>query len=117
MSTTFRLFAFFAAVLLGLPALAQQPPQRTPTLEERVTALESDVATLDTRLGLARSRAGDDAGQTETALAGRIQALERLVDRLSVDLQSVQRTADAAQRSADAAQRTAEQAARDARLR
>ena len=69
---------------------------------------------LDTRLGLERSRIGDDSGQTELALSGRIQALERMVDRLSVDLQRVQRTADDAVRLADAAQRTAEQAARAA---
>ena len=115
MSNSVRYFAFFAAALLASAALAQPP--RTPTLEERVTALESGVAALDTRLALARSRAGDDAGQTEVALAGRIQALERMVDRLSVDLQRIQRTADDAVRAADAAQRTAEQAARDARLR
>ena len=117
MSTSARYFTLFATALFASPALAQQPPPRAGTLEERVAALESGVAALDTRLGLARSRVGDDAGQTELALAGRIQALERMVDRLSVDLQRVQRTADDAVRAADAAQRTAEQAARDARLR
>ncbi|HXS80303.1 MAG TPA: alanine-zipper protein [Gammaproteobacteria bacterium] len=115
MSTFVRCFAFFAAALPASLALAQEPIRpRTPTLEERVTALESSIATLDTRFGLARSRPGDDAGQTELALSGRIQALERTVDRLSVDLQRVQRTADDALRAAGAAQRTAEQAARDA---
>jgi hypothetical protein len=82
-----------------------------------VAALERSLASLDTRLGLERSRVGDDAGQTELALSGRIQALERTLDRLAVDLQRVQRTADDALRTADTAQRTAEQAARDARLR
>jgi hypothetical protein len=116
MDTLRRYLVFVAAALSASLALAQEPIRpRAPTLEERVTALESSVATLDTRLGLARSRIGDDAGQTELALSGRIQALERLVDRLSVDLQRVQRTADDALRAADAAQRTAEQAARDAR--
>jgi hypothetical protein len=108
----------FTAVFPGSLALAQEPVRpRAPTLEERVAALESSVNSLDTRFGLERSRAGDDAGQTELALAGRIQALERMVDRLSADLQRVERTADDARRAADAAQRTAEQAARDARLR
>ena len=115
MATLIRYFAFFAAALPASLALAQEPVRpRAPTLEERVAALESSVATLDTRLGLIRSRAGDDAGQTELALSGRIQALERTVDRLTVDLQRVQRTADDALRAAGAAQRTAEQAARDA---
>ena len=90
MGTLIRCFAFFAAALPASLALAQEPARpRAPTLEERVAALESSVATLDTRLGLTRSRAGDDAGQTELALSGRIQALERTVDRLSVDLQHV----------------------------
>ena len=118
MATLIRCFAFFAAALPASLALAQEPIRpRAPTLEERVAALESSVATLDTRLGLTRSRAGDDAGQSELALSGRIQALERTVDRLSVDLQRVQRTADDAVRAAGAAQRTAEQAARDAARR
>ena len=118
MSSLIRCFAFLAATLPTSLALAQEPiPRRAPTLEERVAALERSLASLDTRLGLERSRAGDDAGQTELALSGRIQALERTVDRLAADVQRVQRTADDALRAAGAAQRTAEQAARDARLR
>ena len=114
MSISVRRFTLFAAALLASTALGQQPPTGRPTLEERVRALESGVAALDTRLGLSSARAGDDAGQTEIALSGRIQALERMVDRLSVDVQRAQRTADEAVRAASAAQRTAEQAARDA---
>ena len=116
MTISGRHFGFFAAGLLVLPSLAQQPPgPRTPTLEERVRALEATVATLDTRLSLERSRIGDDAGQTELALSGRIQALERNLERLTTDVQRVQRVAEDAVRAASAAQRTAEQAARDAR--
>lgn len=115
MGTFVRCFAFLAAAWLVSLALAQQSPaQRTSTLEERVAALESGLASLDTRFGLERARVGDDTGQTELALSGRIQALERMVDRLSADLQRVQRTADDAARAAGAAQRLAEQAARDA---
>jgi capsule polysaccharide export protein KpsE/RkpR len=116
MGTLIRSLAFLAAASLVALAPAQQPPdrQRTPTLEERVTALESSLATLDTRLALERSHIGDDAGQTELALSARVQSLERLVERLTIDMQRVQRVADDAARAANAAQRTAEQAARDA---
>jgi hypothetical protein len=118
MSSLVRCFAFFAATLSSSLVLAQEPVRpRAPTLEERVAALEASLASLDTRSALDRTRIGDDAGQTEIALSGRIQALERMVDRLAADLQRVQRTADDAARTAATAQRTAEQAARDARLR
>ena len=118
MDNLIRCFAFFAATLPTSLVLAQEPIRpRAPTLEERVAALESGLASVDTRLGLARSPVGDDAGQTELALSGRIQALERMVERLAVDLQRVQLTSEDAMRAAGTAQRTAEQAARDARLR
>ena len=112
MSLSTRCFAVFVAALLGSWALAQQP--RAPTLEERVTALEASVATLDTRLERERTRVGDNPGQTDLALAGRVQALERNLERLTTDVQRVQRLAEDAARAANAAQRTAEQAARDA---
>jgi hypothetical protein len=116
MGTFVRCLAICAAASLALPTLAQQPldRQRAPTLEERVTALEASLATLDTRLQLERSRVGDDPGQTELALTGRVQNLERLVERLTIDVQRAQRTAEDAARAAGAAQRTAEQASRDA---
>ena len=114
MNTLARRFAF-AFALLALPALAQQPPgPRAPTLEERVTALEATLASLDTLLGLERTRVGDNPGQTDLAMAGRVQALERNLERLTTDVQRVQRIAEDAARAASAAQRTAEQAARDA---
>lgn len=112
MSLSTRYFAVFVAALLSSWALAQQP--RAPTLEERVTALEASVATLDTRLERERTRVGDNPGQTDLALAGRVQALERNLERLTTDVQRVQRLAEDAARAANAAQRTAEQAARDA---
>jgi hypothetical protein len=112
MGISTRCFALCAAILLTAWAFAQQP--RTPTLEERVTALESSIATLDTRLERERTRVGDNPGQTDIGLSGRVQTLERNLDRLMTDLQRVERTAEDAARTANAAQRTAEQAARDA---
>ena len=112
MGPSTRCLAFLAAALLASLALAQQP--RAPTLEERVTALEASIATLDTRLELERTRVGDNPGQTDLALSQRVQALERNLDRLMTDMQRVERMAEDAARAASAAQRTAEQAARDA---
>jgi hypothetical protein len=112
MGISTRCLALFAAALLTSWALAQQP--RAPTLEERVRALETSVATLDTRLELGRTRVGDNPGQTDLALSGRVQTLERNLERLTIDMQRVERMAEDAARAANAAQRTAEQAARDA---
>jgi hypothetical protein len=111
MSISTRCLALCGAILVASWALAQP---RTPTLEERVTALESSIATLDTRLERERTRIGDNPGQTDLALSGRVQALERNLERLTVDMQRVERMAEDATRAANAAQRTAEQAARDA---
>jgi len=116
MSTLFRHFAVVIAALAASVALAQPPPQRG-TLEERVAALEAGLASLDTRFGLERTRPGEDAGQTEVALAGRVQALERSIERLAIDVQRAQRAADDAARAAGAAQRDAERAMREATLR
>ena len=112
MGLSTRCFALVAAALLGSLALAQQA--RAPTLEERVIALEASLATLDTRLSAERTRIGDDPGQTELALSGRVLTLERNLERLTTDVQRVQRVAEDAARAASAAQRTADQAARDA---
>src|SRR5262245_14178481 len=112
MSLSTRCFVLVAAALLGSLALAQQA--RAPTLEERVAALEAGVATLDTRLERERTRVGDNPGQTDLALSGRVQNLERNLERLTTDMQRVDRMAEDASRTANAAQRTAEQAARDA---
>jgi hypothetical protein len=104
-----------AAIVLAAWGLAQEPPRAArPTVEERVAALEAGFATLDTRLARANTRVGDDAGQTEIALSGRIAALERAVERLTTDVQRVERLADSANRTASQAQREAEQAAREA---
>jgi hypothetical protein len=105
-------FAVGAGVAL---AYAQPPPQ--PSIDERVAALEREVARIGTRTQLHESTASTDPS---IALSGRLDQLERTVGRLSSDLQRIERQADNALRNAAAAQRTAEDAqrlARDAALR
>jgi O-acetylhomoserine/O-acetylserine sulfhydrylase-like pyridoxal-dependent enzyme len=109
------------AALLGIwPTTAQQPP-RAPTLEERIARLESGLATVETRFGLESSRPADlGIGQTGAALAGRVDALERSLERLASDVQRIERLADTAARDASQAQRDAsmaQQLAREASLR
>ena len=117
MRTSTYFLAAGAAIGLAASALAQERPADGPTIEQRVAALEAGLATVDTRLALVDARRGDDAGQSELALSGRITALERAVERLAADLQRVERLADSASRTANEAQRDAQQAARDAALR
>lgn len=117
-ATVFALVIGTLALATAWSAPAQQPPARTPTIEQRLGALESAVATLDTRL--AREVARPGAGPNATTLEGRMLALERTVDRLAADLQRAERLADSAARAASDAQRDAmraEQAARDAAMR
>jgi hypothetical protein len=95
-------------------AAAQQPPR---TVDERLAALESGLATLETRFGLERSRPPDIGGESGLALAGRVTALERSLDRLATDVQRIQRVADAAARDAASAQRDAMEARRAASAR
>ena len=76
-----------AAVALG----AAQEPLRAPTLQERVAALETAVATIETRFGLESARPGNlGTGESGQALAGRVDALQRSVERLSGDIQRVE---------------------------
>jgi hypothetical protein len=89
-------------------------------MEERVAALETGIATLETRFGLQSARAPDFGGESGLALAGRVTAMERSLERLAVDVQRVERLADTAARDAAAAQReamAAQQTARDAAMR
>jgi hypothetical protein len=103
------------AALSVLALAAAQPPPRT--IEERITALESELATLDTRFGLQSARPPDLGGESGLALAGRVTAIERSLERLAFDVERVARVAETAARDAANAQRTAEQAAREAALR
>jgi len=109
--------ALAATSFLAL-SYAQAPPPRTP--EERITALEKSLATLETRFGLESTREPNVGGVSGVALENRVTALERALDRLATDVQRVERVADMAMRDAANAQRdamTAQQMARDAALR
>jgi hypothetical protein len=108
--------ALAAMSVLAL-AFAQPPPRTT---EERVAALESGLATLETRFGLDSTRQPNIGGESGLALQARVTALERSLERLAVEIQRVERLADTAARDAVAAQRdamTAQQMARDAAMR
>lgn len=121
MNTIVRTFAAASTVAALVSAThAQDAPSEQPTVEQRLEALETAVATLDTQLALERTRPGDDPGLTEAALSAKVTALERAVERLTADLQRAERLADNASRAAGDAQRQAmraEQAARDAAMR
>jgi hypothetical protein len=120
MKVSTRSIAAGGAIALATWTLAQAPPARGPTVEERIAALEAGVATLDTRLALAISRPTAEAGETAAGVVGRLTALENAVQRLSADVQRVERMVDNAARAANEAQRTAENAervARDAAMR
>jgi hypothetical protein len=78
-------------------------------MDARVVALEQRFASLETRFEvlfaqLNGMRSGSDSG---APAAIEIAALQRNIDRLTVDLQRVQRLADAAQREAAQARREA----------
>ena len=114
MRTTLRCSSAVAALSILTLAAAQPPPRTT---EERVAALESGLATLETRFGLQASRPIDIAGESGTALSARVGALERSLARLATDVQQIQRVADTAARDAANAQRDAMEALRAARAR
>ncbi len=104
-------------LVLATPAPAQAPV-KPPTLEERVTALEKELASVGTRLGVRESLSPN--GASERGLEARVANLERTLDRLAMDLQRVERQADAAARDASQARSdamAAQQIARDAALR
>ena len=121
MRTTLRHSLTIAALAVAALAAAQEPPRAPPTLQERVTALEAGVATIETRFGLQSLRPGSlGTGESGVALAARVDSLERSLERLASDLQRVERLAENAARDAMQAQReatSAQQAARDAAMR
>jgi hypothetical protein len=109
-------------VALGMvTTAAPQEPLRAPTLQERVVHLEAAVATLETRTGVQSARPADlGIGETALGLAGRVDALERALERLAADVQRIERAVDNAARDAADARReagAAQQAARDAAMR
>jgi hypothetical protein len=120
MRTTLR----YTTLVVGLALVAlgaAQEPLRAPTLQERVAALEASVATIETRFGIESARPRDlGIGESGAALAGRVDALERSLERLVGDMRRVEQLADSAAREAAQARRdatAAQQAARDAAMR
>jgi hypothetical protein len=111
----------FSIALATLSVLALAFAQQRPlTTEERVSALESALATLETRFGLESARQPTLGGESGVALQARVTTLERSLERLAVDVQRVERVAETAARDATAAQRdamSAQQMARDAAMR
>ena len=105
------------AALAAAPVIAQVTLERT--IEDRVLALETAVADLDSSVqsGLTRSLTGTVQDNT---LARRVADLEIRLDRLVIDLQRVERAADQAMSEATQARReatNAERVARDASMR
>ena len=120
MRTTLR-YSLAVAALAVVALAAAQEPLRAPTLQERVAELEANVATIETRFGLASARPSDlGIGESALALAARVDTLERSLERLAADVQRIERLADNAAREAAQARRdatSAQQAARDAATR
>jgi septation ring formation regulator EzrA len=111
-----------AASLACLPGFAQQPKQQR-TVEQRLSGLERQVASLETRLGV-RTEPGAPSSAAiavqKQATAQRIAQLEQRLSSLTAEVKRVERQADAAMRAANQAQRDATQAqqmARDAARR
>jgi hypothetical protein len=104
-------FAIVAAGLCVLTLALAQPRERT--IEERVGALESGLASLETRFGVQSTRPDNLGGGSDLAAALRITALERSLERVEADLQRVRNLAETAAREAA----DARQAARDAAMR
>jgi chromosome segregation ATPase len=103
-----KILGALAAGVLGANLLAQ-PQQPGATVAERVLALERDVASLSTRVEL---RDAQRTPVSDATLTSRVQQLEQSLNRLTLDLQRVERQADSALREASQARRDAESAQR-----
>ena len=101
-----RHILFGVAVCL-LPAGYSQTPGVPLTIEERLASLESQFATLDTRLNT-RTTAGAGSlrsDEADLAARSRLDALERDVGNLTREVRDLSRQVAAAQREASAARR------------
>lgn len=120
MRTKLGYVTILAALGLSASAIAQEP-LAAPTLQERVADLEASVAVIETRFGVQSARPVDlGNGESGLALAGRVDALERALERLAAEVQRIERVVDNAARDAAQAQReasAAQQVARDAAMR
>jgi len=98
----------------GQPPAQSQPGARTPTLEDRVAALERGLASVTTRFEVRESAVPPSQSASQNTFESRVSSLERTVGQLQQQLQNAQRAADSAQRAADSASRDAADARRTA---
>ena len=99
----------FGVALFILPAGYSQTPSVPLTIEERLASLESQLATLDTRLNTRTTVGVGSLGSEDAGLAARIRidALAREVGGLTREVRDLDRRVAAAQREASAARREA----------
>ncbi len=97
----------FGVAVCFLPAGYSQTPGVPLTVEERLTSLESQLATLDTRLNTRTTASAGTirSNEVDPATRSRIDALEREVSSLTREVGDLSRQVAAAQREASAARR------------
>jgi chromosome segregation ATPase len=102
---------------ISAPTWAQARAPAAPTVEDRVTLLERELVNLEAKLsaGTTLGSGALSSAPTESALAARVDDLERNLSRLTADLQRLQQQADSALREATQARREAMEAQRTAR--
>ncbi len=108
--------AFFvgSAAAQAPGAQGSRPTAAQPTLEQRVAALEKQVAGLETRLRAYTSAnpSVPNVPQAGASTAERVQQLQATVSSLAAKVEAATRTADQALREAQQAQRVAQDAQR-----
>ena len=104
-------FKTLLALLFISIGYAQNLPE-TPTLEDRVAALEMGRATLDTRFSTRTTVGAGSLGSSDAGLTAQteIDALQRQVQDLSREIGNLRRQVEAATREATAARRDARNA-------
>jgi outer membrane murein-binding lipoprotein Lpp len=101
------------ALTLGVLATGYgQTSSDSPSVQERLAALEFQIATLDTRLNTRTTVGAASLGSSESGLAAqiRIDALEREIDDLNRAVRDLSRQVDMARREAAEARREARDA-------